>query len=383
MVTGGDGDPLAAPRVEPPPTLRAGKADSPSAAACRRAHESIRHGASPSDRIDAVDRLDGDDPFASALAPAYRRAEPATSGPAAATECEMSEYNQEKLTRDVLEAFAGTPDPRLREIMTGLVRHLHAFVREVDLTPEEWMAGIGFLTETGQISTEKRPEFILLSDTLGLSMMIVSLAQARASGGAPGATEATEATVEGPFYWPGAPDLALGTDIGEGVPGEPTLYTGRVTDCEGTPVAGALLDVWSGDGNGKYDVQLSAEPTMKARGRFRTDAEGRYWFWSIRPNYDPVPDDGTVGRMMRATGRSIHRPGHIHMQVSAPRHVPVTTHIFVAGSPYIDQDAVFGKRDSLVVDFQAHAPGTAPDGRVMKEPYHSANFDFRLARQPA
>jgi hydroxyquinol 1,2-dioxygenase len=298
----------------------------------------------------------------------------------------MSEYNQEKLTQDVIEAFSGTPDPRLREIMTGLVRHLHAFVREVDLTPEEWMAGIRFLTETGQISTEKRPEFILLSDTLGLSMMIVSLAQARASGRAAAAaqaTPATEATVEGPFYWPGAPDLALGTDIGEGVPGEPTYYAGRVTDCDGAPIAGALLDVWSGDGDGKYDVQLSAEPTMKARGRFRTDAEGRYWFWSIRPNFYPVPDDGTVGRMLRATGRSIYRPGHIHMMVSADGHVPVTTHIFVAGSPYIDQDAVFGKRDSLVVDFRAHPPGTAPDGRAMKEPYHSASFDFRLARQPA
>lgn len=295
----------------------------------------------------------------------------------------MSEYNQEQLTRDVVDAFAGTPDPRLRRIMTSLVEHLHAFAREVDLTPEEWMAGIRFLTKTGQISTEKRPEFILLSDTLGLSMMIVSLAQARASGGVQGATEATEATVEGPFYWPGAPDLALGTDIGEGVPGEPTLYMGRVTDCDGTPIEGALLDVWSGDGDGKYDVQLSAEPIMKARGRFRTDAEGRYWFWSIRPNFYPVPDDGTVGEMLRATGRSIFRPGHIHMMVSAPQHVPVTTHIFVAGSPYIDQDAVFGKRDSLVVDFEKHPPGTAVDGRVMKEPYHSASFDFRLAKQPA
>ena len=154
-------------------------------------------------------------------------------------------------------------------------------------------------------------------------MMVVSLAQARASGRRKGATPATEATVEGPFYWPGAPDLPLGTDIGEGVPGEPTLYMGRVTDCDGKPLAGALLDVWSGDGDGKYDVQLSAEPTMKARGRFRTDAEGRYWFWSIRPTYYPVPDDGPVGEMMRATDRSIYRPGHIHMMVSADGHVPV------------------------------------------------------------
>ena len=295
----------------------------------------------------------------------------------------MSEYNQQRLTQDVVDAFANTPDPRLRQLMTALVKHIHAFAREVDLTPEEWLAGLKFLNATGQISTEKRPEFILLSDTLGLSMMVVALAQARASGNARGATEATEATVEGPFYWPGAPDLPLGSDIGVDVPGEPTFYMGRVTDVNGKPLAEALLDVWSGDGDGKYDVQLSAEPTMRARGRFRTDAEGRYWFWSIRPSYYPVPDDGPVGVMMRAAQRSIYRPGHIHMQVSAPGHVLLTTHVFVAGSPHIDEDAVFGKRDSLVVDFDAHAPGKAADGREMKVPYHSASFDFRLAPTPA
>jgi len=294
----------------------------------------------------------------------------------------MSEYNQERLTQDVVDAFARTPDPRLRQLMTALVRHVHAFAREVDLKPEEWLAGLNFLNATGQISTDKRPEFILLSDTLGLSMMVVSLTQARASGNAKGATEATEATVEGPFYWPGAPDLALGSDIGEGVPGEPAFYMGRVTDVNGQPLAGALLDVWSGDGDGKYDVQLSPEPTMRARGRFRTDGEGRYWFWSIRPSFYPIPDDGPVGEMMRATDRSIYRPGHIHMQISAPGHVTLTTHVFVAGSPYIDEDAVFGKRDSLVVDFDAHPPGKAVDGREMKVPYHSASFDFRLAPTP-
>ena len=294
----------------------------------------------------------------------------------------MSDYNQEKLTQDVLAAFAGTPDRRLRELMTALVKHLHAFTREVDLTPAEWGAGMNFLGAVGQISTERRPEHILLSDTLGLSMMVVSLQQARASGGTQGATPATEATVEGPFYWPGAPDLPLGADIGAGVPGEPAFYMGRVTDTDGTPLAGALLDVWSGDGDGKYDVQLSAEPVMKARGRFRTDAEGRYFFWSILPSYYPIPDDGPVGDMLRATARSIYRPGHIHMQVSAPGHVMLTTHLFVAGSPYIEQDAVFGKRDSLVVEFDHHLPGRAPDGREMKKPYHSASFDFRLAPAP-
>ncbi|MGZ8260149.1 MAG: dioxygenase family protein [Caldimonas sp.] len=294
----------------------------------------------------------------------------------------MSTYNPDQLTAEVVAAFAKASDPRLREIMTALVRHVHAFAREVDLKPDEWLAGLRFLTETGQISTERRPEFILLSDVLGLSMMVVSLAQARASGNARGTTGATEATVEGPFYWPGAPDLALGTDIGEGVPGEPALYTGRVTDLDGKPIAGALLDVWSGDGDGRYDVQLASEPTMRARGRFRTDDEGRYRFWSIRPTFYPVPDDGPVGVMMRATGRSIYRPGHIHMMVSADGHVPVTTHIFVADSPYLHEDAVFGKRDSLVVAFEKHPPGRAVDGRDMTVPYHSASYDFRLAAAP-
>jgi hydroxyquinol 1,2-dioxygenase len=295
----------------------------------------------------------------------------------------MADYNQDSITQDVLQAFAKTPDPRLRELMTALVKHIHAFAREVDLKPQEWLAAMKFLEATGQISTDKRPEFILLSDTLGLSMMVVALDQARASGPAQGATEATEATVEGPFYWAGAPDLPLGADIRNGARGEPTFYMGRVTDVHGTPLEGALLDVWSGDGEGKYDVQLSAEPTMAARGRFRTDAQGRYWFWSIRPAYYPIPDDGPVGEMMRATERSIFRPGHIHLQVSAPGYVTLTTQVFVGGSPYIDQDAVFGKRDSLVVDFESHPPGKAVDGREMSVPYYSASFDVRLAPVPA
>jgi hydroxyquinol 1,2-dioxygenase len=292
----------------------------------------------------------------------------------------MADHDQDELTNDVVAAFASTPDPRLRELMTALVRHLHAFAREVDLTPQEWLAAIGFLTATGQFSGAQRSEFVLLSDTLGLSMMVVALAQARAGGHLAGATEAT---VEGPFYRAGAPELDPGSDIGAGVPGVPTLYTGRVTDCAGEPIAGALLDVWSCDGDGRYDVQLAGEPTMKARGRFRSDADGAYRFWSVLPAHYPVPDDGPVGAMMRATGRSIHRPAHLHLQVSAPGHAMLTTHLFVAGSPHIDDDAVFGKRDSLVVDFAAHPAGRAADGREMKSPYRSARFDVRLAPAPS
>lgn len=291
----------------------------------------------------------------------------------------MSDYNQSLLTSDVIKAFSHAPTPRLRELMTTLVKHLHAFAREVDLTPEEWLAGLDFLRRTGQISTERRAEFILLSDTLGLSMMVVSLAQARASKNLEGATEAT---VEGPFYWPGAPDLELGADLAPGVPGEPALYTGSVTDVSGRPLAGALLDIWSGDGDGNYDVQLSPNPEMRARGKIHTDAQGRYRFWSIRPSFYPIPDDGPVGEMMRATHRSIFRPGHIHMMVSASGHVSVTTHLFVKDSPYLEEDAVFGKRNSLVVEFKAHPPGTASDGRKMQTTYYTAEYDFRLAPSP-
>ena len=289
----------------------------------------------------------------------------------------MSDYNQSVLTDEVIKAFGNAPTERLQVLMKTLAKHVHAFAQEVDLTPEEWMQGLQFLTKTGQISTERRPEFILLSDVLGLSMMVVSLAQARNSQSVEGATEAT---VEGPFYWPGAPEVALGGDIAEGVSGEPAYYTGSVTDVAGKPLAGALLDLWSGDGEGSYDVQLSPDPSMRARGKIRTDENGRYRFWSIRPTYYPIPDDGPVGDLMRATRRSINRPGHIHMMVSAEGHVPVTTHLFVANSPYLHEDAVFGKRDSLVVEFKEHPPGVAADGRELKTPYYTVDYDFRLAK---
>jgi hydroxyquinol 1,2-dioxygenase len=196
------------------------------------------------------------------------------------------------------------------------------------------------------------------------------------------ATETTEATVQGPYYWDGAPDLPLGADIAPGVRGEPAFYSGRVTDTRGQPLANALLDIWSGDGEGVYDMQVEGAG-MAARARIRTDAEGRYWFWSIKPSYYPVPVDGPVGRMLADMGRHPNRPGHIHMKVAAEGHVPVTTHLFVAGSPYIDSDAVFGVRPSLVVDFESHPPGKAPDGRAIERPYWSAHYDFHLQPEAA
>jgi hydroxyquinol 1,2-dioxygenase len=270
----------------------------------------------------------------------------------------MAQYDTQTLTQAVIERLGDCQDARFKQVMTSLVQHLHDFAREVDLTPQEWITAIQFLTDTGKACNDKRQEFILLSDTLGLSMLVVALQQARGAKGRKGATPATEATVQGPFYWEGAPERRLGEDIAEGVSGEPALYTGRVTDLEGRPLAGALLDVWSGDGDGVYDMQM-ADAGMRARGKLRTDEQGRYWFWSIRPTYYPVPTDGPVGRMLDRMGRHPNRPGHIHMMVSAPGHQPVTTHLFVANSPFLDSDAVFGVKKSLIVDFRKNKAGVA------------------------
>ena len=300
----------------------------------------------------------------------------------------MNPSNENELTQAVLERLSGATDPRFAQVMTSLINHLHAFIREVDLKPDEWMNGIQFLTAVGQACDDKRQEFILLSDTLGASMMVVMLDQARAMAkdrarlSATEATEATHATVQGPYYWEGAPELPLGANIAEGVVGEPTFYSGRIFDTAGQPLKGALLDIWSGDGEGNYDMQI-AGAGMAARARIRTDNEGRYWFWSIRPSYYPVPVDGPVGRMLDGMGRHPNRPGHIHMVVSATGHVPVTTHLFVANSPYLDSDAVFGVRPSLIVEYESHPAGQAPDGRVMDSTYWSAHYDFHLEPQAA
>jgi hydroxyquinol 1,2-dioxygenase len=224
---------------------------------------------------------------------------------------------------------------------------------------------------------ERRQEFILLSDTLGISMLVVALDQARgarALAGQPG-EKPTEATVQGPFFWPGAPKKELGAVISEGM-GEPTYYHGRVSDTAGKPLADCELDVWSGDHEGFYDMQKG--DSMSLRAQFRTDKDGNYSFWSVRPAYYPVPTDGPVGGMLTRMGRHPNRPGHMHMMLNAPGHERLVTHIFVKDSPYLDSDAVFGVRNSLVVDFPKQQPGKAPDGRVMEKPFYTAKYDFRL-----
>ena len=283
----------------------------------------------------------------------------------------MREFNEQSITQAVIDRLSQSDDPRFKRVMTSLVTHLHDFVRDVRLTETEWLAAIEFLTDVGQTCTPKRQEFILLSDTLGVSVLVITLNHPADNGSA-------ESTVLGPFYWEGAPDLPCGSNLAEGVKGEPTFYSGRVLSAAGTPLANALLDIWSGDGDGDYDMQIPGETAMRARGKIRTDAEGRYWFRSIRPTFYPVPTDGPVGRMLRKMGRHPYRPGHIHMIVSAAGHCPVTTHLFVAGSQYLDSDAVFGMKESLVAQFDRHPAGVGPGGVRMEVPYYTVNYDFRL-----
>ena len=293
----------------------------------------------------------------------------------------MAQLEANDIAQAVIDRMAQSSDPRFRQVMTALVKHAHAFVQEVELTGEEWMNAIQFLTATGKICDDKRQEFILLSDTLGISMLVVAIEQAKSLKAHPpgsAATPATEATVQGPFFWEGAPELPLGSDLAGNAPGEPAYYSGSVTDVDGKPVPNCPIEVWSGDGDGIYDMQRGEDAQMMLRARLHTDADGRYHFWSIKPTFYPVPDDGPVGDMLRGLGRHPNRPGHIHMMLNAPGHQPLTTHLFVSDSPYLDSDAVFGVRSSLIVEFARHPPGKAPDGRMLEKPWYTTRYDFRL-----
>jgi hydroxyquinol 1,2-dioxygenase len=283
----------------------------------------------------------------------------------------MREPKETNLTEAALGRLAEAADPRFKQIMTSLIRHLHDFVREVKLTEEEWFAGIQFLTATGQKCDEKRQEFILLSDTLGVSMLVDMLNHQKTTG-------ATESTVLGPFYVPDAPELPNGANLAEGLPGDPTLFSGRVLTADGKPLSGALVDVWHADAEGFYDVQRPQLQGMQLRGKFHTDTQGRFWFWTVRPTEYPVPTDGPVGQMLLKMGRHPYRPAHIHTIVSTPGYEPVTTHVFAAGDRYLSSDAVFGVKNSLIVDFARHAPGTAPDGKKLERPYFTVQYDFGL-----
>lgn len=285
----------------------------------------------------------------------------------------MSTAFTSDITGAVVDSLEGTADPRLREVLGALVRHLHDFVRETEPTMAEWESAIGFLTATGQTCTDTRQEFILLSDVLGVSMLVETLGADREG------TGATESTVLGPFHMTESPVRELGADIDLVGGGEPCVVSGRVRSADGTPLPGAVLDVWQASAEGYYDVQQpGVQPPGNGRGLFTADAEGRFWFRTCVPSPYPIPTDGPVGDLLRATGRHPYRPAHIHFIVSAEGYAPVTTHIFVAGGDHLDSDAVFAVKKSLVQDFaETDDPSLAREFGVAN-PFRHARFDLVL-----
>jgi catechol 1,2-dioxygenase len=275
------------------------------------------------------------------------------------------------LTARVVESLAACPDPRLREVLGGLIRNLHRFAAETSLTEAEWMAGIRFLTDVGHTCTDQRQEFILLSDTLGLSML-VDLINHRAG------TSATESTVLGPFYVPGSPWRANGDAITHDLGEQPLLVSGRVRDTGGNALAGAIVDVWQNSTNRLYAVQDDRQSPQNLRGRFRTEADGAFRFTTARPVDYPIPDDGPVGRMLAATGRHPWRPAHIHLIVSAEGCTPVTTHLFDSESKYLESDVVFGVKPSLVRTFALHDPAFEPPPADVDGAWYTTDIDIVL-----
>jgi catechol 1,2-dioxygenase len=276
------------------------------------------------------------------------------------------------------QVIARITDPkseRFRDVMTSLVNHLHAFVKEVELTESEWGLAIEFLTRTGQISVNGRQEFVLLSDTLGVSMLVDAINHRKGGG-------ATENTVLGPFYVANAPIREMGANINLDGKGLPLSMTGRVIDVHGNPIENALIDTWMTNEDGFYDVQQpDIQPKFNLRGRFFTKGDGKYWFRGARPRYYPIPTDGPVGDMLLAMGRHPYRPAHIHFIVSAPGFVPVTTHVFMRGDTYLESDAVFGVKDSLIIDFTEKTDGKEADRLGVPSPFCTASFDFVLQKE--
>lgn len=280
---------------------------------------------------------------------------------------------EDDITATVLARFAATPDPRLRQIMLGLIKHLHEFVKEVELTETEWFQAIEILTEAGKMCSDKRQEFILFSDTLGVSMVVDLIGHRKPEG-------ATESTVFGPFHRLNAPEMPAGGNIAHrDTAGVPALVSGRVLDLAGKPIAGAELDVWQAQTNGLYDSQDKNPDNLHMRGKFRSDGEGRYLLRTVIPVNYPIPSDGPVGAMLKATGRHPWRPAHIHFVVTADGYDAVTTHIFDRRDPYLESDAVFAVKESLICDFTKHgAPTAAAEKLGIAGPVYTAEFDFVL-----
>jgi len=279
---------------------------------------------------------------------------------------------EEELIARVQRSFDSCQDPRLKELMRAVVKHLHGFLREVRLTEEEWTKGIEFLTAVGHLTDDKRQEFILLSDTLGASMQTIAINN-EAYG------DATEATVFGPFFADGSPGIEPGGDMSFGAAGEACWVEGSVSDADGTPIPGAKIEVWEADEDGFYDVQYD-DDRVAARGHLFTDTDGSYRFWGVTPTPYPIPYDGPVGKMLEATGRSPMRASHLHFKVEAPGCRTLVTHIFVRGDELLASDSVFGVKESLVKTFELRPAGTpTPDGRVIDGTWSQVRFDIVLA----
>jgi hydroxyquinol 1,2-dioxygenase len=282
-------------------------------------------------------------------------------------------FTEDTAADAVVESFAATPDPRLRELLGSLIRHLHAFVRETEPTIAEWDQAIEFLTATGQKCDRERQEFILLSDVLGVSMLVETINGRKSAG------TATESTVLGPFHMVLSPRRSLGENIDLVGDGPQAVLEGQVRSAGGTPLPGAELDVWQANDHGFYDVQQpELQPAGNGRGLFTAGQDGGYWFRTIVPAYYPIPADGPVGTLLKATKRHPYRPAHIHFLVTAPGHRPLTTHIFVAGSPYIDSDAVFAVRNSLITEFTLVEDQDRAASYGLTGPFRLARFDILL-----
>jgi len=283
----------------------------------------------------------------------------------------MRNLTEANLTEAVVAAMAGAKDARTKEILSGLVEHLHAFIREVNLTEAEWLAGIQFLTAVGQKCDDKRQEFILLSDTLGATTMKDLINHRKPPG-------VTEYTILGPFHRTDAPEFPLMGNIAGDWLGEPVIVQGRVLTRDGSPIPKAALDVWQSDAKGFYDLQMPDIEGTALRGIFHADADGQFAFRTIKPAFYPIPYDGPVGQMLIAMGRHPYRPAHIHFIVSAEGHQPVTTELFVEGDPYLDSDAVFGVRGSLVVPFVRHDAADEATRLNVPAPFYTVDYDFVL-----
>ncbi len=279
---------------------------------------------------------------------------------------------------DSVESFVNRlncNDERLAEVLESLVKHLHAFIKDVEPTVEEWMTGIKFLTETGQMCNEWRQEYILLSDVLAVSMLVDAINHRKPTG-------ATESTVLGPFYLEDTPDYENGANICLDGKGEPLVVSGRVSDQNGQIIEGAMIEVWQANAEGFYDVQQpDLQPACNLRGRFRSDSDGRYWFRSIKPRHYPIPDDGPAGRLLGLMGRHPYRPAHIHAIISADGYDSVTTHLYFPDCPYINSDTVFGVKESRIIAFDLIEDERQAEKMGVEAPFWFMQADFVIVRK--